>query len=70
VRKESNANSKFTPHLLGRSAGFTCESCLKKVGMVIRQYGTGRWLCYDCHFKREIPKGTRETLIRSDTKNV
>jgi len=38
--------------------------------MVIKEYGTGKWLCCDCHFRREVPKGTRETLIRSDNKNV
>jgi hypothetical protein len=38
--------------------------------MVIKEYGTGRWLCYDCHFRREVPKGTRETLIKGDNKNV
>jgi len=59
VRKASEYNSKFT-----------CESCLKKVGMVIKEYGTGRWVCYDCHFRREAPKGTREALLKGDNKNV
>jgi hypothetical protein len=31
--------------------------------MVMKEYGTGRWLCYDCYFRREVPKGTKETLI-------
>jgi len=38
--------------------------------MVIKEYGTGRWVCYDCHFRREAPKGTREALLKGDNKNV
>jgi hypothetical protein len=38
--------------------------------MVIREYGTGRWLCYDCHFRKEVSKGTREALLKGDNKNV
>ncbi|MCM8792526.1 MAG: hypothetical protein NC826_05250 [Candidatus Omnitrophica bacterium] len=59
MRKESESNSKFT-----------CESCLKKVGMVIREYGTGKWLCYDCYFSKEIPKEIREIPLKGDNKNV
>jgi hypothetical protein len=77
VRREPDTNSKFTPHLLTtkrrytqEGAGFTCEACFKKVGVVIKEYGRGRWLCYDCHYRREVSKGTRETLIKGDNKNV
>ena len=59
MRREIKANSKSTREL-----------CSKKVGMVIKEYGTGKWLCYDCHFRREVSKGTRETLIKGDNKNV
>ncbi len=59
MRKESASNSKFT-----------CESCLKKVGMVIKEYGTGRWLCYECYFKKVVFKGIRETLLKGENKNV
>jgi hypothetical protein len=38
--------------------------------MVIKEYGTSRWLCYDRHFRKETPEGTRETLIKGDNKNV
>jgi len=38
--------------------------------MVIREYGTGRWLCYDCHFKKEVSKDTREALLKGNNKNV
>jgi ribosomal protein L37AE/L43A len=59
VRKGPDTNSKFT-----------CELCSKKAGMVIKEYGTGKWICYDCHFRREASKGTRETLITGDNKDV
>ena len=59
MRRESEANSKFT-----------CELCLKKVGMVIKEYGTGKWLCYDCHFKKEVSKDTREASLKINNKNV
>jgi len=59
VRREPDTNSKFT-----------CELCSKKTGVVIKEHGTGKWLCYDCHFRREVPKGTRETSIKGDNKNV
>ena len=59
MRRESESNSKFT-----------CEPCSKKVGMVIKEYGTGRWLCYDCYFRKEVSKGTREALLKGDNKNV
>jgi hypothetical protein len=38
--------------------------------MVIKEYGTGKWLCYDCHYSKEDSKGTRETLMNGDNKNV
>ena len=59
MRKESGADSKFT-----------CASCLKKVCMVIKEYDTGKWLCYDCYFKKEVSKGKSETLIKGENKNV
>jgi ribosomal protein L37AE/L43A len=59
VRRETKANSKFT-----------CELCSKKVCMVIKEYIAGRWLCYECHFRKETPEGTRETLLKGDNKNV
>jgi len=37
--------------------------------MVIKEYGTGRWLCYDCHFQKEVAKNTREALLKGN-KNV
>jgi hypothetical protein len=59
MAKESGSNSKFI-----------CESCLEKVCMVIKEYGAGRWLCYECHFRREVSKDTRETLLKVNNKNV
>ena len=59
MRKESKSNSKFT-----------CELCLKKAGMVIKEYSTGKWLCYDCYFTKGASKGTKETLLKGETKNV
>jgi len=38
--------------------------------MVIKEYGTGRWLCYDCHFKKEVSKDTRGVLLKVNNKNV
>jgi len=38
--------------------------------MVIKEYGTGKWLCYDCHFRKETPEGTREALLKGGNKNV
>jgi len=36
--------------------------------MVIKEYGTGRWLCYDCRFSKEISKDTKGALLNN--KNV
>ena len=69
MRRESGSNSKFTPHLRA-GARFTCEFCFKKAGMVIKEYGTGKWLCYDCYFRKEVSKGTREALLKGGNKNV
>jgi hypothetical protein len=38
--------------------------------MVIKEYDTGKWLCYDCYFKKEVSKGKSETLIKGENKNV
>jgi len=59
VRRESNGNSKFT-----------CEFCSKKVCMVIKEYGTGRWLCYECHYRKDIPKNAEETLQEKNIRHV
>ena len=67
MRSNTEKNSKFTPSLHARE-GFTCESCRKRVGMVIKEYGTGRWLCYDCRFSKEISKDTKGALLNN--KNV
>jgi len=38
--------------------------------MVIKEYGTGRWLCYEYHSRKEVSKDTREALLKGDNKNV
>jgi len=38
--------------------------------MVIREYGTGRWLCYDCRFSKGISKDAKEILLKVNDKNV
>jgi ribosomal protein L37AE/L43A len=53
VSREIKANSKFI-----------CELCSKKAGMVIKEYRTGRWLCYDCYFRKKVSKGTGEALLK------
>jgi len=59
VRKEQDTNSKFT-----------CELCSNKVSMLIKEYGTGRWLCYECHYRKGISKSVKETLPERNNKNV
>jgi len=45
---------------LESNSEFSCELCSKEAGMVIKEYGTGKWLYYDCHFRKEVSKGIRE----------
>jgi len=59
VRRESNGNSKFT-----------CELCFDKASMLIKEYGTGRWLCYECHYRKDITKSSEETLQEKNIRHV
>jgi len=38
--------------------------------MLIKEYGTGRWLCYECHYRKGISKSVKETLPERNNKNV
>jgi len=38
--------------------------------MVIKEYGTGRWLCYECHYRKDITKSAEETLQEKNIRHV
>lgn len=59
MRKEPVNNSKSM-----------CELCSKKASIVIREYGIGKWLCYECYSRKETSKGQEKTLLKSNNKNV
>lgn len=54
----------------GSNSKFMCEFCFKKVCMLIREYGTGKWLCYECYSRKEVSRDGREALTKSNNKDV
>jgi len=48
---------------------FVCDLCLRMVPILSKEYGAKKWLCHDCHSKKDTAE-KMSTSAKGNDENV